>query len=103
MIRLPGDGSELLTCSSKPLAETVFPEIGCRVKTEVVDATFTQVFLRVLEVEGRKTKTEYRAVIRPTDLCSGEYLCDRFRKGDAVECVVVSYGDTGMFVAPCLD
>lgn len=76
----------------------VFPEIGSRARARVTKTTFTQVSLQLFEVEGRRTEIEYRAFFRPTDL-GQEHLCDRFRKNDVVDCVVVSYGDAGIFVA----
>ncbi|CAD25283.1 hypothetical protein [Encephalitozoon cuniculi GB-M1] len=98
MIRLPGDGADVLMYCDRPVVDTVFPEIGCRCRARVVRTTFTQVIVQIFEVEERQTAIEYRGVFRPADFDPNEHLCDKFGKGDVVECTVVSYGDSGVFV-----
>ncbi|ADM11382.1 uncharacterized protein Eint_040930 [Encephalitozoon intestinalis ATCC 50506] len=98
MTRLPGDGADVLTCNGHPAIGTIFPEIGSKGKARVIKVTFTQMIVQIFEVEGRKTAIEYRGIFRPVDFNPNEHLCDRFAKGDTVECTVLSYGDNGVFV-----
>lgn len=99
MIRLPGDEADVLTLDGRPLSNVAFPEIGCKARARITKVTFTQVTVQIFEVEGRPTPIEYRGVFRPADFDPNDYLCDRFRRGDVVECSILSYGDSMIFVS----
>ncbi|AFM98138.1 hypothetical protein KMI_04g07150 [Encephalitozoon hellem] len=98
MIQLPGDGVDVLTYNGQPLVNTAFPEIGCKARARVVKVTFTQVVVQIFEIEKRRTAIEYRGIFRQMDFDPNAHLCDKFRKGDVVECTILSYGDNGIFV-----
>lgn len=98
MIQLPGDGVDVLTYNGQPFMTTVFPEIGCKARARIVKVTFTQVIVQIFEVEKRKTAIEYKGIFRPADFNPNECLCDKFGKDDIVECTILSYGDSGIFV-----
>jgi exosome complex RNA-binding protein Csl4 len=98
-VTLPGDGCTTLLRDGIPVHPRAFPEIGRRARAKVTKSTFTQAMLRIFEVEGQKTAIEYRAVLRPAEFNTNEFICDRVRKGDVIDCVIVSYGDAGIFVS----
>ncbi len=99
MISLPGDQADILLHNGSPFAEIGLPEIGCKATARIVRVSFTQVVLRIYEVDGKRCSLEYRAVFRPADFDPEENLCSRFAVGSVVSCVVISYGDCSVLVS----
>ncbi|KAH9411602.1 hypothetical protein HK407_04g07070 [Ordospora pajunii] len=99
MINLPGDQTDILLHNGSPFVQIGLPEIGCKATARIVRVSFTQVVLRIFEVDGKRCSLEYRAVFRPAEFDPEEYLCNRFAVGSVVSCVVISYGDCGVFVS----
>lgn len=98
MIQLPGNGCETLTRDGKPVLDIVFPEVGCKVKARISKVTFTQAHLQVFEVEGRRTFIEYKAILKASEFNPSECLCDKYKKEDVLDCIVVSYSESGISV-----
>jgi exosome complex RNA-binding protein Csl4 len=98
-IKFPGDGCTTLLRDGAQVYPKAFPEIGCKARARVTKSTFTQATLEIFEVEGKKTSIGYKAFLRPVEFNTDEFVCDKAKKGDVIECVVVSYGDAGIFVS----
>lgn len=75
-----------------------YPEIGKRVKCLVVKSSFIQATLKIVEVEGKPAKTDYKAILKANTIGEDSYLCDKLKQGEYIDCVVVSCGDTAVFV-----
>ncbi|KAM0671989.1 hypothetical protein CWI42_041400 [Ordospora colligata] len=99
MISLPGYQADILLHNGCPFVEIGLPEIGCKATAKIVRVSFTQVVLRIFEVDGKRCSLEYRAVFRPAEFDPEEHLCSRFTVGSVVSCVVISYGDCGVIVS----
>lgn len=76
-----------------------YPEIGKKVKCSVLKTSFAQAELKILEIEGFETPVNYRAIIKGNSVGEEIYVCDKIKRNDIIECVVVSYGDNVIVVS----
>lgn len=98
MISFPGEESSVLMVNGKPFREEKCPEVGMSVKARVIKSTFTQATLQIFEVENHKTFIEYKAFMRPAEFSGDQYLCDKVKKGDILDCIVLFIGDQGIYL-----
>lgn len=76
-----------------------YPEVGKKVKCQVVKSSFVQAVLKIIEVDGLPAPTNYKAILKGNSVGEEIYVCDSIKTGDVIDCVVVSYGDNAIFVA----
>ncbi|KAI5148058.1 hypothetical protein ENBRE01_0072 [Enteropsectra breve] len=76
-----------------------FPEIGKTVKCTVIKASFGHAMLKITEVENQKTLIEYKAIMKTAEFSEGNYICDKLKSGDIIDCIVVAYSDSGICVS----
>lgn len=81
------------------LKEFRYPEIGCKVKCQVLKALFTQADLKIIEIEGFETPVNYRAVLKGNSVSEEVYVNDKIKHNEIIECVVVSYGENSIVVS----
>lgn len=84
----------------KPMELTMkYPEVGVTVKCIVTRSTFTQAILKIIEIDGYKTEVDYKAILKGNAIGEEIYVCDSVKMGDILDCVVISIGDTAIFVS----
>lgn len=76
-----------------------YPSVGDRARCTVVRPSCAQAILHIFEVEGAPTPIVYRAILKGTGFSESEYVCDRLRRGDVLEVVIISYGENGLLVS----
>lgn len=76
-----------------------YPDVGTRVRCVVAKASFAQAVLRIVDVEGVPAAASYKAILKGNSVGEDAYVCDKIRTGDVVECVVLSHGDSAVFVS----
>ncbi|KAM0679693.1 hypothetical protein GINT2_002102 [Glugoides intestinalis] len=76
-----------------------YPELGKKVKCQVVKSSFVQAVLKIIEVDGFTPPTLYKAILKGNSIGEEIYVCDSIKTGDIIDCIVVSYGDNAIFVA----
>lgn len=76
-----------------------YPEIGKKVKCIVLKSGFVNAILKIIEIEGFKTPIEYKAILKGNSVGEEVYVCDSIKEDDILDCIVVSIGDSAIFVS----
>lgn len=79
--------------------EFKYPEIGTKVKCVVLKSSFTQIELKITEVDGFVTPVNYRAVLKGNAVNEEIYVCDKIKRNDTIDCVVVSFSDNAIVLS----